>query len=435
MTAVIQQAADRRQRSIAVMAALVTLLILFSEGFVQRLIAPEIEADGNIILRFMWLPVYGVVLALCLTRLKDIIHLALRTPALMGLVALASVSFLWSIDPSLSFRRGISIAVTTLFGLYLASRLDWRSLLMVLGGVWLFLAVISFLVGIIAPGFARMNEVHIGAWRGFWFEKNTLGGHMARAAALLAVLAALDNRRRWLWLGGVALAAALVLLSTSTTSLLGLLLGLAIVVAGLVSLRSPVASVATAWLAVTVSGAVAALFFLSPEAFFGLVGKDATLTGRTDIWGALGEAIAARPWLGYGYGAFWGLESEPAAWVRKAVEWDAPTAHNGWLDIALSVGLVGLALFTMSFAATLWRALWSFFHHRFGVFAVAMLGTLTLFSLSESILMEPNSLVWVTYVAVASKLARGCEPDPGAKPFGGRLRRPVQTSRATALEI
>ena len=435
MTAVIQQSADRRQRSIAVMAALVMLLILFSEGFVQRLIAPEIETDGNIILRFMWLPVYGVVLALCLPRLKDIIGLALRTPALMGLVALASVSFLWSIDPSLSFRRGISIAVTTLFGLYLASRLDWRSLVMILSGVWVFLAVVSFLAGIIAPGFARMNEVHIGAWRGFWFEKNTLGGHMARAAAVLAVVAALDQPRRWLWLGGVGLAAALVLLSTSTTSLLGLLLGLAIVIVGLMTRHNPVASVTMIWLAVTMSGAVTAIFVLSPEVLLGLVGKDATLTGRTYIWVALGEAIAVRPWLGYGYGAFWAVDSEPASWVRKAVEWDAPTAHNGWLDIALSVGLVGLTLFTMSFAATLSRALWLFFHHRFGVFAVAMLATLTLFSLSESILMEPNSLVWATYVAVACKLARGCEPDSGAKRFAGPTRPSGPQTRAPAFEI
>jgi len=49
--------------------------------------------------------------------------------------------------------------------------------------------------------------------------------------------------------------------------------------------------------------------------------------------------------------------------------------------------------------------------------------------------MEPNSLVWATYVAVACKLARGCEPDSGAKRFAGPTRPSGPQTRATALEI
>ena len=45
--------------------------------------------------------------------------------------------------------------------------------------------------------------------------------------------------------------------------------------------------------------------------------------------------------LGYGYLAFWGLDSEPRYWLQKAVDWNAPSGHNGWLDLAISLGLVG----------------------------------------------------------------------------------------------
>lgn len=435
MTALTRESEEPRGHSAKVTSLVVILLILFSEGLVQRLVAPEIEAEGNVILRFMWLPVYGAVFALCLTRLSDIIGMALRVPFLMLVVMLAAVSFLWSIDPALSFRRGISVSMTTLFALYLAVRHDWRTLLLLLGGVWFFLALVSFAAGLVAPGFARMSEIHPGTWRGFWFEKNTLGGHMARASVLFALLAALDTARWRLWISGLGLSVALVLLTTSATSLLGLLLGVGVVVAGSLAMKNAAGAVVIVWLGVTAAAGFGAAIILSPETFFNLIGKDATLTGRTDIWAALGDAIAARPWFGYGYGAFWGLDSEPADWIRKAVDWDAPTAHNGWLDIALSLGLIGLALFVISFVVTTLRALSLMFRHHFGLYAMAMLATLTLFSLSESILLEPNSIVWITYVVVAAQLARGLAPDEAARRPAPQPSARSQRVPGSALEI
>ena len=47
------------------------------------------------------------------------------------------------------------------------------------------------------------------------------------------------------------------------------------------------------------------------------VGKDATLTGRTDLWNVAITMIARRPWLGYGYGGFWrGWTGESAEFWR-----------------------------------------------------------------------------------------------------------------------
>jgi O-antigen ligase len=77
---------------------------------------------------------------------------------------------------------------------------------------------------------------------------------------------------------------------------------------------------------------------------------DATFTGRTDVWRyALGK-LAAHPFLGYGFDAFWNTEAvrfgtdNSAAWVAGAAH-----AHNGFVDAVLSMGLPGLAL-----------ALWAF---------------------------------------------------------------------------
>ena len=57
------------------------------------------------------------------------------------------------------------------------------------------------------------------------------------------------------------------------------------------------------------------------------------------------DNISARPWLGYGFGAFW--ETPQAAFQslhdgNQAMQ--ASHAHNAFLDLVLTVGIPGLAL-------------------------------------------------------------------------------------------
>ena len=49
---------------------------------------------------------------------------------------------------------------------------------------------------------------------------------------------------------------------------------------------------------------VAPVVAISTNSLFELMGKDPTLTGRTDIWGYVMPYIYQRPLLGWGYGAF-----------------------------------------------------------------------------------------------------------------------------------
>ena len=404
-------ASNPQKIALPALIAVLVCLILFSEGAFQRLVAPDMDEDGNTILRIMWLPVYAVVAALALTQVRQMTALVVRMPFLTVLVVLASISFVWSIDPSLSMRRGFGVAMTTLFGLYLAARFEWRTLILTLGGLWLGLSVLNFGGGLLAPGFARDDGVHLGAWHGFWFEKNTMGGHMARAALIFGALMLIDSKRIRLWAVGLALSVGLVLLSTSITALLATLLAAGVLLAGWALQGRRAISVIGVWGGVTLAAIISAYIALQPDVVLALFGKDPTLTGRTDIWSALVDAIAQRPLIGYGYGAFWAPDSEPAYWVRAAVDWGAPTAHNGWLEITLALGLIGVTCFTFSFLGTLGRALIRLPDHRFALFAVGFLAQLALFSFSESLLFELNNLVWVTYVAIAGTLVRGLSAD------------------------
>ena len=84
---------------------------------------------------------------------------------------------------------------------------------------------------------------------------------------------------------------------------------------------------------------------MSLDSLLELIGKDPTLTGRTDIWGYVVPYIYQRPLLGWGYAAFWSTLN-PAAWeIANALRWFSPEAHNGLLEILLSGGLVGAVWF------------------------------------------------------------------------------------------
>lgn len=385
--------------------ALFVVLILFTEGVLPRLLTSGGSADASSLLRILWLPVYGLAIAGALWKAKTVAITAMKMPFLMVLTGLGLFSFLWSIDPALSQRRGIAIMATTLAGIFMGVRYDWRTLLRVLGLVWIVTAALSFLTALLVPSFGVMYEIHVGAWKGLFYEKNQMGGHMARAAFLCGFLFIMDAPWRRLWGAGVFLCVLLVLLSTSKTSLLGLLLGFSILGAGIWMKRGIVTGMTSAWLGVVLAGAFAGIMVFAPEVVFTALGRDPSLTGRTDIWATLIDMINQRPLLGYGYGAFWALDSEPAYWVRVLVEWEAPTAHNGWLEVAIALGLVGLVCLVLDFVMTIYRAARAAIDTWTGVFALGVCAQFLLFSLSESISMQQNAIVWVTYVAVATKLA------------------------------
>lgn len=387
-------------------------LFMLAEAFVPRLLAPPStgipgDVPESTLLRFLWLPFYGLIgLGLILVA-RDSLRAILRAPWLVALALLAIASTMWSIDPELSFRRGIAVLATTLMGVCLAARFDWITALRLLAAVWLVLMLASLISGLAAPGFAVMSEIHPGAWMGGWGEKNALGGHAARASFLFAFLSWRDPAHRRAWITGLLVAPALVVLSRSATALLGAILGLGVIGAAWWMLKGPRFSLILLWASAIVVGAAVLIYMLAPSLLLGLIGKDETLTGRTDIWVELAAAIEQKPALGYGYLAFWGLDSEPRYWLEKAIAWNAPSGHNGWLDLAISLGLVGVVIFAIDVGFTLWRSVSLSLRSPAGVFAIGFLAQFMLFAMSESIILAQNSILWATFAFVSAKLALG----------------------------
>ena len=85
--------------------------------------------------------------------------------------------------------------------------------------------------------------------------------------------------------------------------------------------------------------------------------RDESLTGRVPLWSLVWTDIAERPFLGYGYGAYWLNKAGVARQFWASLGWaDSPQqAHNGFLDVWLESGLAGL-LMLISVLAVFFRA-------------------------------------------------------------------------------
>src|SRR5262249_18406741 len=84
------------------------------------------------------------------------------------------------------------------------------------------------------------------------------------------------------------------------------------------------------------------------------LGRDTTMTGRTDLWDAV-LPLNPNPLLGAGYESFWLGDRLKALWTR--FWWQPNQAHNGYLEVYLNLGLLGLLLVGV-FLLTSYQRIW-----------------------------------------------------------------------------
>jgi exopolysaccharide production protein ExoQ len=147
----------------------------------------------------------------------------------------------------------------------------------------------------------------------------------------------------------LAMVAWLTSLANSKTSLVALVSGIAVILA----LQFPQIK-RNLWsflIATVVVAAISNVFFSIQGAVLEASGRDATLTGRTEIWKTvLNEPN--NPLLGTGYASFWLGERLQRIW-HLYPRTPLLQAHNGYIEVYLNLGVVGVALL----GAVLWTGL------------------------------------------------------------------------------
>ena len=389
-------------------------LLLYSEAFFNLIVAPTDSIEDASLLRLVWPPIYLATIVAVAFRARDVMLTIRRNWLLMLVVAICLASTAWSVEPATSLRRAVALALTTLFGIWLAVRFPPRERLMLMGRTFAIIAIGSAAMALLLPQYGIMQEVHPGAWSGAFPQKNKLGQMMVYGVAIFTVVAVTIPELRRRALVGLALCAGLVVLSTSMTSLLGLLMVFAVVLAATVLLRRPILAVLVIYGSLLSAAALTIGLALDADAVFQLVGRDASMTGRTDIWEPLWDGLSNRPWTGFGYSAYWHDPQGPAWALRRALQWDVPSAHNGWVELWLDIGLGGVLIFAAVFLIATARALAVAFREvgTETLWTLVFLTLFLLFSITESSIARQNNLVWVMYIAFTA--AYGWRPAPRA---------------------
>lgn len=85
-----------------------------------------------------------------------------------------------------------------------------------------------------------------------------------------------------------------------------------------------------------------------------VIGRDATFTGRSFLWEVAFERLKDYPFLGHGYYAFYDTDPYSSVWGlwERFRYWLADNFHNSFMDIVISLGLVGVAVMI----GTIWWA-------------------------------------------------------------------------------
>ena len=396
--------------------ASVGLILTFSQFWVMLLLGPPtltpVDPDTSATVRNFYIPAYAVTLILAATRPMLTVKTMLRAWALSLLVALAFVSKFWSIDPDVTVRRAIAVLITTLTGVVIAARFSWPRFLEVLATAFAVVVALCFVFALAMPSYGKMAVEFPGAWRGVWDHKNTLGFNMSIGAMVFAAAAVANPARRWLWTGAALAALVLLLLSTSKTSVVSCLIGAACI--GLVALarRGTTGAIAATALGVVALVGLGFIVAFDADLLLGLLGKDATLTGRTKIWAGVLRQIHQRPITGYGYGAVWDNTSlwGPLAQISKDQGFVIHEAHNSWLGVWLELGYIGLGAWGLLFVGVWVRTLLAIYRAPWAYFALPFLAVFTLHTFTETVVLVQNDWVWLMFAAMAAKLAISVKP-------------------------
>jgi exopolysaccharide production protein ExoQ len=412
------------------------IFILFTTQAFSVLFLTDGEAsDDRQALQLAWIPAYIAILAVTLPRLYVVLAGALRAPMVVFLSVLCVFSVLWSVAPQDTARRCLAIVLSTWFGLYLGARFRQAQYLRLLA-VALGVVALSSLAFALWPGWhlgvVPLSDEMAGSWRGIYMHKNSLGRHMGLA---LLVLAAIVPRhqfgRAYIWLAFLLVGTLLVLSRSATALFASLMAAATYAIIVVVRLRSNHRAILALVMVCAIPLAIAVCFNL--DSIFRLFGRDATLSGRTNVWDLVWEFIQNRYWFGYGYQAFWVDPDGPATQLWQELKWNAPEAHNGFLEIWLGLGMIGLIAIALSLATNFilaGRAARSL-DREAGYWSVLYIVFFICYNFSESLILEKTDIFWVLYVAIAVSLNAWRKRPLPQGTYSAAMRLPRQKPVAT----
>jgi len=331
---------------------------------------------------------------------------------LLALLAWCCASVAWAVDPEVSFRRVLFTGMVVLSVTYSTNMLSQRGVISILCAAFVailaadWLAIPLLTQAVHQPG--ELDPALVGNWRGIHSHKNEAGAFCALASIVFVNLI-IEGRSTIV--GPVLTTASLgfLYMTMSKTSGGFVVAAMLLSVVIIYCYRNPT-------LRLTLFVAVLSASLLGLTAFgdrttdlVSLFEDPSSLTGRVQIWPVLLRYASGHLLLGSGYGSFWAIgDTSPilefgTGWLTSITH-----AHNGYLDVLVQTGLVGLTLSITGLVLAPLRILLTrpLTASRSRWLLGAILTFCWLHNLLETSLLDRANIVWVTMLIFYNLLQR-----------------------------
>lgn len=247
-------------------------------------------------------------------------------------------------DPVASMRLLVFWLVMAVIAAVAGIELTPRQALGALIGSLLALLAVSAALAVLLPNAGTQSYGHSTVWSGVFISKNELGW-VAAFALTLGLYGVAERSHTKLSACLLVLAVICLVQSQSKGSLLAAAAGAAYMcLLACLAKRFSEALSAMMAIAIVLAGLVLGRALL--PMLLDLLGRDATLTGRTDVWDVYLTAMMKTPWLGQGPGAFTGLSPITEKVAQMLADVGAIyTPHSMFLGAFGDAGILGLAAF------------------------------------------------------------------------------------------
>jgi exopolysaccharide production protein ExoQ len=389
------------------------IMLFYTAGAVVPLLSgaddPQIALQTNPVDLAVKAILYSVAFFLLALRWRTYVEGAWRIKWILVPVLIAALSVVWSQHPLLTLRGAAVLVATTAFGIYFGVRYTIAQQLRLLAWAFSFAVVASFCFVIFLPMYGIDQGVTLGDWRGVFVQKNGLAEAMVFAFfVFLFVRPRSRLPLRWV---GIAASLALLFLSGSATGIVVCFAMLAILpLYRLAKARFTLVIPVILCVSLLVAGSLL-IVQSNPAEAFELVNRSPDLTGRTELWNAVLHSISKRPWLGYGFSAFWEGTTGESGSVLDAIGYPVGYSHNGFLDVLVQLGILGLVTFAAGYLL-LWRRAFALLSRAPGsapIWLCTILVFILLYNITEGVgILEQNSIYWVLYITTAIGLFPVC---------------------------
>jgi exopolysaccharide production protein ExoQ len=353
---------------------------------------------------FLALTIAGI--CVLLKRQVNLAEIFRNNGWLIAFLVYCFISITWSDYPFISFKRWIKGLGDPIMALIVLTESDPAEALTALMKRYAYVIVP---VSILFIKYYPQLGAYYDEWTGMQMIKG-IAGHKNMLGADCMILGLFffwylmqiwrSQRSRWrtreLWLvvGFLLMISWLVRKAHSATGTICLLVGVMLIM--LVRIRSVRRHIGTCLLTGATVIVVAELAVGISGQLSETLGRGSSLSGRTELWMRLLE-LHTNPVFGTGFESFWlGKRLDQ---LRGLFFFIPNEAHNGYLEIYLNLGLIGLLLLAAFIIATFWKIRLDLFQDfEWGRYRLAYFAAVVLYNFAEAGFRNGNPIWFVLYI-------------------------------------